>query len=141
MWTLIFLSMWQFGSSMLIFLAGLKQIPAALYEAAVIDGANPFLKFFRITIPMLTPVIFFNLIMQLIGGFLTFTQSFVITKGKPYDSTLLYAQYLYEKSFVYYSMGYGCALAWILLIIVAVFSAIIFKSSSYWVYYETKGDA
>ncbi|MBZ4645324.1 MAG: pectin-derived oligosaccharide transport system permease protein [Petroclostridium sp.] len=137
-WTLILLAVWQFGSPMLIFLAGLKQIPNSLYEAASIDGANRWRKFTNITIPSLTPIIFFNFIMQTINGFMAFTQCFVITEGGPFDSTLFYAVYLFQKTFSYYEMGYGSALAWILLVIVAIFTGIIFKSSSYWVYYESK---
>lgn len=141
-WTLILLAVWQFGSSMLIFLAGLKQIPASLYEAAEIDGTNPLQKFIRITIPHLTPVIFFNLVMQLINGFTVFTQAFVISggTGDPMSSTLVYALFLYRKAFEFYDMGYGCAMAWILVLILGVFTAVIFKSSSWWVYYETKED-
>lgn len=137
--TLIILVVWQFGSPMLIFLAGLKQIPTELYEAAAVDGASKFSQFFKITIPMLTPVIFFNLVMQMISGFMTFTQSFLITAGGPLDRTLFYAVYLYEKGFTHFQMGYASAMAWILLIIVAVFTALIFKSSSAWVYYESEG--
>ena len=141
-WTLILLAAWQFGSSMLIFLAGLKQIPESYYEAADIDGANPLQKFIKITIPHLTPVIFFNLVMQLINGFTVFTQAFVISggTGDPMNSTLVYALYLYRKAFEFYDMGYGCAMAWVLVLIIAVFTALIFKSSSLWVYYETKED-
>ncbi|WP_231597449.1 carbohydrate ABC transporter permease [Bacillus sp. SA1-12] len=139
LWTLILLVVWQFGSPMLIFLAGLKQIPAELYEAAAVDGANKFSQFIRITIPMLTPVIFFNLVMQVIGGFMTFTQSFLITAGGPLDRTLFYAVYLYEKGFTTFQMGYASAMAWIMLIIVAIFTGLIFKSSSAWVYYESEG--
>lgn len=139
-WTLILLAAWQFGSSMLIFLAGLKQIPESYYESADIDGANVFQKFFRITIPQLSSVIFFNLIMQTINGFTVFTQAFVISggNGDPMNNTLVYTLYLYQKSFTYYEMGYGCAMAWILVFIIAVFTMLIFKSSSSWVYYETK---
>lgn len=138
--TLIILAVWQFGSPMLIFLAGLKQIPRSLYEAAAIDGANPFKRFLHISIPALTPVIFFNFIMQTINGFMTFTQSYIITDGGPFDSTLLYALYLFQQAFSYFSMGYGSALAWILLLIIAFFTSLVFKSSSYWVFYESKGD-
>lgn len=137
-WTLIILAVWQFGSSMLVFLSGLKQIPTTLYEAATIDGANAVKRFFRITIPMLTPVIFFNLVMQLISGFIAFTQSYLITGGKPMDSTLFYAVYVYQQSFGYQRMGYGCALAWIMLIIVSLMTALVFKSSDKWVFYESK---
>lgn len=139
LWTLIILVVWQFGSPMLIFLAGLKQIPKDMYEAASVDGANLWHRFVKITLPMLTPVIFFNLVMQMIGGFMTFTQSFLITSGGPLDSTLFYAVYLYEKAFAQFQMGYASALAWILLVIVAVLTALIFKSSSAWVYYESEG--
>lgn len=139
-WTLILLSMWQFGSSMLIFLSGLKQIPPSLYEAAEIDGSNRLQMFFKITLPMLTPVIFFNLVMQMINGFMAFTQSFVITEGKPLNTTLFYSVYMYQRSFGFYEMGYGCALAWFMLLIVGLFTILLFKSSDRWVYYETKGE-
>ena len=138
LWTLIVLAVWQFGSSMLIFLSGLKQIPISLYEAATVDGASGLRKFFKITIPMLTPVIFFNLIMQLINGFMAFTQSYIITGGKPMDSTLFYTVYMYRRSFEFYEMGYGSAMAWFMLLIVSLMTAIIFRSSDKWVYYESK---
>jgi len=109
-WTLIILAIWQFGSSMLIFLSGLKQIPVSLYEAATVDGANGIQRFFKITIPMLTPTIFFNLINQLINGFMAFTQSYIITQGKPRDTTLFYTVYMYQNSFTYNKLGYGCAI-------------------------------
>lgn len=141
-WTLIILAAWQFGSSMLIFLAGLKQIPVSYYEAADIDGANPWQKFVKITIPQLTPVIFFNLIMQLINGFTVFTQVYVVAgpSGDPMNSTLVYALQLYKKAFEFYQMGYSSAMAWILMLIIAIFTGLIFKSSSAWVYYESKED-
>ncbi len=141
-WTLIILAVWQFGSSMLIFLAGLKQIPVSYYEAANIDGANAWQKFYKITIPHLTPVIFFNLVMQLINGFTVFTQAYVVTgpAGDPMNSTLVYALQLYKKAFEFYQMGYGSAMAWVLLVIIATFTTLLFKSSSSWVYYETKED-
>ncbi|MFC0525875.1 carbohydrate ABC transporter permease [Pontibacillus salicampi] len=137
--TLILLVVWQFGSPMLIFLAGLKAIPSELYEAASVDGANGLLKFLKITIPMLSPVIFFNLVMQTIQGFMAFTQSFLITQGGPLDSTLFYAVYLYEKAFGHFDMGYASALAWILLGITAIFTMFIFRSAKSWVYYESEG--
>lgn len=139
-WTLITLAVWQFGSPMLIFLAGLKQIPVSLYEAAEIDGANRWKKFVKVTIPMLTPIIFFNLVMQIIAGFMTFTQSFVITNGGPLDTTLFYSVYLYSKAFTFFDMGYGSSMAWVLLVIIAFFTSLTFKSSSYWVHYESKGN-
>jgi multiple sugar transport system permease protein len=135
----IILAVWQFGSSMLIFLAGLRQIPKTYYEAASIDGAGWGSQFFRITLPQMTPIIFFNLIMQLINGFTVFTQAYVISggRGEPQDSTLVYALYLYLRSFSYMEMGYGSALAWILVMIIAVFTAFIFKTSDRWVHYES----
>jgi multiple sugar transport system permease protein len=139
-WTLILLAVWQFGSSMLIFLAGLKQVPRTYYEAAETDGANSVQKFFHITLPYLTPVIFFNLIMQLINGLAVFTQAFVVSggSGDPMNSTLVYALYLYQRAFKYYQMGYGSAMAWVLVLIIGVFTALLFRSSSGWVYYEAK---
>jgi multiple sugar transport system permease protein len=136
---IIVLAVWQFGSSMLIFLAGLRQIPKTYYEAASIDGAGWFNQFFKITLPQMTPIIFFNLIMQLINGFTVFSQAFIISggKGDPEDSTLVYALYLYLQSFSYYRMGYGSALAWVLVLIIAIFTAIIFKTQDRWVYYES----
>lgn len=109
----LLLSIWQFGSSMLIFLSALKQIPASLYEAAEIDGANKVRTFFKITLPLLTPTIFFNLVMQMINGFLAFTQCYIITQGKPMNSTLFYTVYMYQQSFEFYNTDYGAALAWI----------------------------
>jgi multiple sugar transport system permease protein len=140
-WTLILLAAWQFGSPMLIFLAGLKQIPLELYESASIDGAGRWSRFYHITIPMLTPVILFNLVMQIIAGFKVFTQAFIVTSGTgaPLDTTLLYSLYLYRRAFETFQMGYSSAMAWVLLLIIAFFTALIFKSSQYWVFYETKG--
>lgn len=133
-WTLIILSVWQFGSSMLIFLGGLKQIPTSLYEAATVDGCSKVRQFMSITLPMLTPVIFFNLIQQTINAFTAFTQSYVITNGKPMDSTLFYSVYMYRRSFEFSEMGYGAAMAWFMLFVVAVLTALIFKSSTKWVH-------
>ena len=137
-WSLILMFIWQFGSPMLIFLAGLKQIPKSYYEAAECDGAGPVRRFFSITLPMLTPIIFFNLIMQMIGGFMVFSQAMIVTEGGPLNRTLVYALYLYRQSFTYYRMGYGCAMAWILIAIVGAFTALVFRSSSYWVFYENE---
>lgn len=141
LWMLIFLSVWQFGSSMLIFLAGLKNIPASLYEAAEVDGANGVQRFFSITIPMLTPIILFNLIMQTIGAFMTFVPAYIISKGEggPLDGTLLYSLYLFRRAFVFNEMGYAAAMAWIMLLIVAVVSGVLFATSKFWVHYESKG--
>lgn len=137
-WTLIILSVWQFGSSMLVFLGGLKQIPASLYEAATVDGCNKVRQFFSITLPMLTPVIFFNLIQQTINAFTAFTQSFIVTNGKPLDSTLFYAVYVYRRSFEYSEMGYGAAMAWFMLFVVALLTSLIFKTSDRWVFRNSK---
>ncbi len=138
LWCIILLFIWQFGSPMLIFLSGLKQIPQSYYEAAVVDGAGPVKKFFKITLPLLSPIIFFNLVMQMIGGFMVFSQAMIITDGGPMNRTLVYALYLYRQSFKYYKMGYGCAMAWILLVIIGFFTALVFKSSSAWVFYENE---
>lgn len=136
-WTLIILAVWQFGSSMLIFLSGLKQIPVALYESATIDGANGVQRFFKITLPMLTPTIFFNLINQLITGFMAFTQSYIITQGKPRDSTLFYTYYMYQNSFTYNKLGYGCAMAWFMTLFVGLLTLLLFRTQNKWVYYES----
>ncbi|MFF2480386.1 carbohydrate ABC transporter permease [Paenibacillus sp. NPDC058071] len=138
--SLILLSVWQFGSAMLIFLAGLKQIPKELYEASEVDGASLFHRVKSITLPLLTPVLLFNLIMGIINGFKVFTEGMIITNGGPFDKTLFYVLYLYERSFRYYEMGYGSAMAWVLLMIIAGFTAIVFTTSKHWVYYESKGD-
>ncbi len=135
-WVLIILAVWQFGSSMLIFLSALKQISRELYEAAEVDGANGIQKFFRITLPLLTPTIFFNLVMQMINGFLAFTQSYIITQGKPMNSTLFYTVYMYQQSFEFYNTGYGAALAWIMLAIIGIITLILFATKKFWVYEE-----
>ncbi|MCR5717079.1 MAG: sugar ABC transporter permease [Lachnospiraceae bacterium] len=137
-WTLIVLAIWQFGSSMLIFTSGLQQIPTELYEAARVDGAGKIVQFFRITLPMLTPVIFFNLVQQLINGFMAFTSSYVITGGAPLNSTLFYSVYLYQQAFQFSKMGYASAMAWFMLFVVALMTILLFKSSDRWVFYETK---
>ncbi|MBQ9324805.1 MAG: sugar ABC transporter permease [Clostridia bacterium] len=138
LWSLILLFIWQFGSPMLIFLSGLKQIPKSYYEAAECDGAGPLVRFFRITLPLLTPIIFFNLVMQMIGGFMVFSQAMIITDGGPMNRTLVYALYLYRQSFAYYKMGYGCAMAWVLMVIIGFFTLLVFRSSSAWVFYENE---
>ena len=135
--TLILLSVWQFGSSMIIFLAGLKQIPQDYYDAASIDGANTLQQFGYVTIPQLTPVILFNLVMQMISAFQAFTQAYIISggKGDPINSTLFYTLHLYNEGFYYHDMGYASAMAWVLLIIIAVFTLGIFRTSDSWVTY------
>ncbi len=138
LWTIVLLSVWQFGSPMIIFLAGLRQIPHDLYEAAAIDGAGKPRQFWSITLPMLTPVVFFNAIIQGIDAFKSFTPAFIISggTGNPVNSTLFYTLYLYQEAFGFFRMGYASALAWILLVIIAVFTAISFLTSRYWVYYD-----
>jgi len=138
LYTLVLLSVWQFGSPMIIFLAGLRQIPQELYEAASMDGASRWRQFRRITLPLLAPVIFFNLVLQTIEAFKAFTSAFIISGGTggPIDSTLFYTLYLYEEGFSNFRMGYASALAWVLLIAIAAFTAAAFLTSKYWVFYE-----
>lgn len=133
-WVLILLAVWQFGSSMLIFLSSLKQIPVSLYEAAMVDGAGRAYRFFKITLPLLTPTIFFNLVMQMINGFLAFTQCYIITQGKPMNSTLLYTVYMYQQSFEFYNTGYGAALAWVMLLLIGLITLFLFATKKFWVY-------
>ena len=137
-YTLVVLAVWQFGSPMVIFLAGLRQIPKELYEAAEIDGASKAAQFVKITLPLLAPVIFFNLVLQTIEAFKAFTPAFIISGGTggPVDSTLFYTLYLYQEAFGNFRMGYAAALAWVLLVIIGLFTGISFLSSKYWVYYE-----
>ena len=136
---LIALGVWQFGSSMLIFLAAIKNVPTSYHEAAIVDGAGPVRRFFTIVLPMITPIFFFNLINQTIGAFQAFNSSYLITQGKPLNTTLYYGVHLYNRAFTYQEMGYGSAMAWFMLLVIAVFTAMIFRSSSAWVYYESEG--
>jgi multiple sugar transport system permease protein len=138
LWTLVALSVWQFGSPMIIFLAGLRQIPTDMYEAASLDGASKWRQFIKITLPLLTPVIFFNAVIQTIDAFKSFTPAFIISSGtgNPINSTLFYTLYLYQEAFGFFRMGYASALAWILLIIIAVFTGISFLTSRFWVHYD-----
>jgi multiple sugar transport system permease protein len=131
LYTLILLSVWQFGSPMIIFLAGLKQIPQEYYEAASVDGAGKTRQFFAITLPSLSPIIFFNLIMQMISAFQSFTQAYIVSGGQggPLDSTMFYSLYLYLKGFAFSEMGYASAMAWVLLVIIAALTALAFKGS------------
>lgn len=139
LYVLIGLGIWQFGSSMLIFLAAIKNVPSSYHEAAIVDGAGPVRRFFSIVLPMITPIFFFNLINQTIGAFQAFNSSYLITGGGPLNSTLYYAVHLYNRAFTNYEMGYGSAMAWFMLIVIAIFTAMIFRSSSAWVYYESEG--
>ena len=133
--TISLVTVWQFGSSMLLFLAGLKQIPFSLYEAAKIDGAGRPRIFFQITLPSLSPIILFNLIMQMINAFQDFTGAFVITQGGPLKSTYLYGLMLYDQGFKFFKMGYASALSWILFAIILFFTSLTFRSSESWVHY------
>lgn len=136
--TIILLHVWTFGAPMLIFLAGLRQIPAMYYEAAQMDGANAVQQFFRITLPLLSPIIFFNLVLQLIGSFQSFTQAYIVSGGTggPADSTMFYTMYLYQKGFGELDMGYASAMAWGLVLVIGAFTALNFIASKWWVFYD-----
>lgn len=136
--TLIALQVWQFGATMVIFLASLKQIPEDYYEAATIDGAGKVRQFFQITLPLLTPMVFFNIVMQFINAFQSFTSAFIISggTGSPLNSTLFYSLYLYLKAFREFQMGYASAMAWVLLAIIGVITGLMFAFANKWVYYD-----
>lgn len=140
LFTIALLPIWEFGSSMVLFLAGLKQVPKELSEAAKVDGANRFTTFFRVTLPLLTPIILFNLIMQTINAFQQFTAALVITNGGPMKATYLYGLMLYNNAFQFFRMGYASALSWILFIIILIFTLVLFKTSGRWTHYEDGGD-
>lgn len=134
-WTIVTLFTWQFGSSMVIFLAALQNVPHSLYEAAEIDGASKWQQFIRITVPLITPVIFFNLIMQMVHAFQEFNGPYMVTEGGPLNSTYLLSLYVYEESFRYFNLGYGAALSWVMFALIGALSALSFWSSKYWVFY------
>jgi len=134
--SLIIMSLWGIGGSMIIYLASLQGVPQHLYEAAEIDGAGVISRFWNVTIPMISPVIFFNLVMSIIGSFQVFTSAFVMTQGGPANASLFYVLHLYRNAFSYFKMGYASALAWILFAIIMFFSLLVVKSSPAWVYYE-----
>jgi multiple sugar transport system permease protein len=138
LWTLVTLNVWTFGSPMVIFLAGLRLIPRVYYEAAAVDGANWWTRLWYVTLPFLTPIIFFNLVLQMIGAFQAFTQAYIVSSGTggPADSTLFYTLYLYNQAFARLNMGYASAIAWLLLMIIAAFTALSFLTSKYWVFYD-----
>jgi len=136
MWTIVLLFTWQFGSACVIFLAALQNVPISLYEAAEIDGASKRQQFFRITVPLITPVIFFNIVMQLVHAFQEFNGPYMITEGGPLQSTYVLALYIYDQSFRFFNLGYGAALSWVLFALVALMSGISFWSSKYWVFYS-----
>jgi multiple sugar transport system permease protein len=138
LWTIILLHVWTFGSPMVIFLAGLRQIPSMYHEAASMDGAGRWHRFVHITLPLLSPIIFFNLVLQVINAFQSFTQAFVVSNGTggPSDSTMFYSLYLYQRGFGEFEMGYAAAMAWLLVVIVGALTAINFWASKYWVFYD-----
>jgi multiple sugar transport system permease protein len=133
---LLLMSLWGLGRTMVIYLASLQGIPQHLYEAASIDGANRWQSFWKITLPMLTPTIFFNLVLSIISTFQTFTSAFVATGGGPLDSTLFYVLYLFRQAFEFFNMGYASAMAWVLFVIIFVLTLIIVRTSDRWVFYE-----
>lgn len=135
LWTIVLLFTWQFGSAMVIFLAALQGVPQSLYEAAEIDGASRWQQFIRITVPLITPVIFFNVIMQMVHAFQEFNAPYMVTEGGPLHSTYVLALYIYDQSFRFFNFGYGSALSWVLFAIVAGLAALSFWSSRYWVFY------
>ena len=134
----VVMNLWGIGGSMIIFLAGLKNVPQSLYEAAHIDGASGWQRFFHITIPMMTPLVFFNLILGIIGTFQVFTGAYIITAGGPANSTLFYVLYLYNNAFKFFKMGYASALAWILFLIILAFTILQLRMARLWVYYEAE---
>ncbi len=137
---LIIMSLWGVGGPMIIYLAGIKNVPVSLYEAAEIDGASKWRQFFTITMPLITASIFYNVVMGIIGSFQVFTQAYVITRGGPADATLFYVLYLYREAFENLNMGYASALAWILFLIILFFTVIQLNLSRRWVYYESARD-
>ena len=134
--SLILMSLWGAGASMLLYLAGLQSIPTHLYEAARIDGANSWQQFWHVTLPMLTPTIFFNLVLNIIGSYQVFTPVYILTQGGPNNATLTMVLYLFRKSFQQFEFGYASAIAWVLFAIIMVFTLLIIRSSDAWVYYE-----
>jgi len=135
LYSLVIMSLWSIGGSMVIYLAGLKDIPLSLYEAAVVDGAGPWQRTLHITLPMLTPVIFFNLIMGIINAFQYFAQAYIMTQGGPESSTTFYALYLFQRSWRYLDMGYASAMAWILFVLIMLVTGLLFKTHRKWVHY------
>lgn len=134
---LILMGVWGIGNTIIIYLSGLQGVGEELYEASSIDGANAFQRFFKITLPMISPTIFFNVVMAVISSFQYFTQAFVMTEGGPLNSTLFYNLYLYTKAYKELKMGYAAALAWIMFIIILFFTLLVIRSSSFWVYYQS----
>ena len=133
--TQVLLQQWKnLGWGAIIYFAAIAGLDQELFEAAMVDGANPVSRFFKITLPLLTPTIFFNLVMQMINGFLAFTQCYIITQGKPMNSTLLYTVYMYQQSFEFYNTGYGAAMAWVMLLMIGLITLFLFATKRFWVY-------
>ncbi|WP_077037562.1 carbohydrate ABC transporter permease [Pelomonas sp. KK5] len=141
MWTIVLLFTWQFGSAMVIFLAALQNVSISLYEAAEVDGASKWQQFWKITVPLITPVIFFNMIMQMVQAFQEFNGPYMITEGGPLSSTYVLALYIYDQSFRFFNLGYGAALSWVLFALVAGLAGVSFWSSRYWVFYSGEKDS
>lgn len=136
LWALIGVSLWPIGGTMIIYLAGLQGIPTQLYESAKIDGANGIQIFFKITLPMLSPVIFYNVVVGVVKALQVFTEPQVMTNGGPNNETLMYMLYLYRNAFKWFKMGYASALSWILFMIILLLTLLLLRSASSWVYYE-----
>ena len=137
LWAFVLMSLWGIGGNVIIFLAALQGVPVPLYEAAKIDGAGNWRRFWAITLPMISPAILFVLIMGVIGTFQTFTQSYVMTGGGPANATLFYLFYLYKNAFNWFEMGYASAMAWVLFLVIMVCTLLLWRSSARWVYYES----
>ena len=135
---LILMSLWGVGGSVTLLLAGMKGIPTEFYEAAAIDGAKPRQQFFHITLPLLSPVIFFELVMGLIGSLQVFTQVYIVTGGGPNNASQMIVPYLFDNAFRWYKMGYASAMAWVLFGLILIFTLLVFRSSSVWVFYESE---
>lgn len=135
LWSLVMMSFWGWGRSMALYLGGMQSIPGELYEAAAMDGAGSFRQFFKITLPLLSPIIFFNLVLSIISTFQSFTSAFVATNGGPLDSTLFLVLYIYRQAFEYFHMGYAAALAWVLFAIILVLTLVLLRSQKFWVFY------
>lgn len=136
--SIVIMSLWGIGSTVIIFLAGLQGVPRSLYEAATVDGAGSFRKFRNITIPMMTPIIFFNLIMGSIGAFQVFTEALIMTQGGPNNASLFYNYYIYREAFQFGEMGHASAIAWILFLIILAITGLFFRTSKAWVFYESE---
>jgi multiple sugar transport system permease protein len=134
--SIIIMSLWSVGGSMLVYLGGLQGVPTDLYDAAEVDGAGTFARFWNVTLPMITPVLFFNVVMGFINSFQAFTEAFVMTGGGPMHSTRFFLLHLYQNAFVFFRMGYAAALSWALFVIILLLTIAIFRSSTWWVYYE-----